>query len=254
MIYLLNDHKCGFVMTGTFSRRFNLLKIRDKYNNLIQIENKHMYKFWNINNSNNKYIIVIRHPKEVIISGYLYHKKCNEPWAIKKGLNYYDDWLNKNHFIPEILDKNKELITNSYFSKDKPYQEILNSLEQNDGIKYEMNNVAKNTLMGMHEYKYYNNSNVLIIKFEDLIFNLKNQIINIFKFLEIENEQMMERFWSKAKQTNLLVLKKKKKIPEHVTNNNVKNDRYKDYWNKTIDDCFYKIYPKDILSKFNYED
>ena len=30
--------------------------------------------------------------------------------------------------------------------------------------------------------------------------------------------------------------------------------RYKDYWNKTIDDCFYKIYPKDILSKFNYED
>ena len=241
-------------MTGVFSRRLNLLKIKNIKNELIKIENRHMFKFWNLNKKNNKYIIVVRNPKEVIISGYLYHKRCDEEW-VKKNINYYDDWLKKKYFNNNIIEKNKKLIEDSYFSNgEKSYQEILNNLKQDEGIKYEMDHAGKNTLLGMYDFSYYDCDNVLIVKFEDLVYNLNTVIKNVFNFLEIEDNEGLEKFYSKAKISNLLTLKRKKRLPSHVTNIKLKKDRYKEYWNKELDNYFYQIYPKDIMTKFKYID
>ena len=80
-IILLNDHKTGYILTKS-----NLVPLINRTASL-NIEVKTFYLFWNnhINEKNHKYIVVVRNPKEIIISGYLYHKKCKETWAINKN-------------------------------------------------------------------------------------------------------------------------------------------------------------------------
>jgi len=252
MFYLINDHKCGFVMTNTIIRRFNQQNFKNKDNLLIKLTMRHMSIMWKENKPENKYILVVRHPKEIIISGYLYHKKCNneEKWALTKNYNYYDIWLERNHFDKNIF--NDDFYNKSFFSDESgTYQNKLNKMEQTEGINYEMNNVAYNTIMGL--YNFPKKDNVMIVKFEDLIYNLKKTLKDICIFLDIENEEHHNRLFMKCKSSNILNLKKKNKLDKnHTTNFNFDKERWKKYWNNEIDTEFKKLFPKNVITNLNY--
>jgi len=51
---------------------------------------------------------------------------------------------------------------------------------------------------------------------------------------------------------NLIYLKEHEVIPWHSTNINIEHDRYKKYWTQRIQEHFNKLFPDDILIKFNY--
>lgn len=250
MYYLINDHKCGFVMTGTIIRRFNQQKFKNKNNQTINLIRRHMAIMWQDVKPENKYILIVRNPKEIIISGYLYHKKCDEEWAITQNYNYYDIWIERKHFNDNLF--NQEFYNKSYFSDNlETYQEKLNKMEQTDGIKYEMNNVAFNTIMGLYNFPQKNN--VLIIKFEDLVYNLKNTLIKMCLFLEIDNIIMHNVLFMKCKSSNILILNKQNKVDKkHTTNYNFDKERWKKYWNNDIENEFTNLFPKDVMSKLNY--
>jgi hypothetical protein len=239
-------------MTEMLIRRFNQLKLKNKFNNSVNLKMRHLAIMWNENKSDDKYILVVRHPKELIISGYLYHKKCNieEKWALTENYNYYDIWIERNHFEKHLF--NQDVYNKSFFSDNNgTYQEKLNKMEQTEGIKYEMKNVSFNTLIGL--YSFPKKDNVLIIKFEDLIYNLKNTLKNICLFLEIENEENHIRLFRKCKSSNILELNKKGKIDKnHITNFNFDKERWKKYWNNELENEFYKLFPIDILEILKY--
>lgn len=244
-VFLLNDHKTGYKLTRKITNVINK-------NSNAGIQIKTFYLFWNTYKKTNKYIIIVRHPKEIIISGYLYHKKCSEKWSLRQGGYYYQGW-EQNHFEPEEVAKNKVYLDKAKtFCTPIPYQEKLNTLPQNEGIIYEMNSVSKLTIEGMYNLEHYQKPNTIIIKFEDLIFNHNETIQDLCDFLEI-NKRRSKKIIKKSLQHNLLVQKKNKQITEHATNLDVEKNRYKQYWNETIEAEFNRIFPTDVLSKFGYE-
>ena len=68
---LISNHKTGHTLSKLFTKIINTY-----FEN--KIEYRYCYLFWNFYNQYEKYIVLIRDPREIIISGYLYHKKCTE--------------------------------------------------------------------------------------------------------------------------------------------------------------------------------
>ncbi|WP_413167429.1 sulfotransferase family 2 domain-containing protein [Capilliphycus salinus ALCB114379] len=77
---------------------------------------------------------IIRDPRDMIISGYFYHLWCSEEWCHKKKQEY----------------------------GNKSYQELLNSLSKDEGIKAEINRMA-NAIKNMVNWDY-SNPNIVEIR------------------------------------------------------------------------------------------
>ncbi len=245
-IFLLNDHKTGFKLSNKIAGII-------RRNSNLNVEVRTFYLFWNnYKQDNNKYIVIVRHPKEIIISGYLYHKVCSEEWSRKVEGYYYNSW-EQNHFYQGAVAKNKTYLDKAKtFSSPISYQEKLNILPQTEGIIHEMNSVAKLTIDGMYQLNHYHHSNTIVIKYEDLVFNHDKTIIKMCDFLEFSSRKS-KKIIEYSLVHNLLIQKKKNQVTSHATNKNVIKDRYKEYWNETIEAEFNKLFPADILSKFDYE-
>ena len=206
-IYLLNDHKTGLRLT-------NLIRQAINKNTNKTIQTRSFYHFWNDYNPANKYIILIRNPKETIISGYLYHKKCIEKWAKTKNGYYYDYWKD-SYFTQKALEENEEnLKLAESFSNPIPYQDKLNSLPQTEGIIMEMNSVAYLTITGMYNLVHYGKKNVYILKYEDLVFNHDKTINDLCKFIGI-NQVATDNICKKLIKHNLVYLKNNNTISSH---------------------------------------
>ena len=244
---LISDHKTGHTLSRLYTRILN------KYLKN-ELEFRYCYLFWNFYNQDEKYIIFIRDPREIIISGYLHHKRCNETteiWANRINGDYYENW-NIHHFLQKEMKKNfKYLNIGKHFSIPMPYKTKLNMLSQEEGIIYEMHSVAKLTITGMYNLIHYGKKNVITIDLDDLTFNFNSSIEKICKFLDIE-KSFSEEIRKYLLEHNTLNLKKKDKLPYHTTNIDLQPKRYKKYWTEKIQKEFEKLFPKDILSKFNF--
>jgi len=269
MKFIICDHKSGYTVTDGLIRALNFSKLLYKYHfykkklnkflftKNIKYENyskniiddivfkKIFFIFWDNHEKNeNKNVVIIRNPKDIIISGYLYHLKCREFWCCNKNINYYHgykDW----YLSEEILRQNNSIIQFAKkFSENICYQNKLKSLNILEGIKFEMNNVAQLTLDGMK--KILKKKNIKIVKFEDLIFDTDKTIKSICDYLKYNQLQtILTIFYFK----NLKTFKNKKyfnlqKEKNLVNNFQLKRNFYTDkYWNSDL----IKFYDK----KFN---
>ena len=215
------------------------------------LELKLFYIFNNNINKNEKYIVIIRDPREIIVSGYLYHKnndKCKEHWCTSSNVNYFDFWL-KGNINQTQFKKNFKFYNNAKKFSDKiTYQKKLKYLSVNQGIIHEMNNVAYITLKGFLNFSYFKNKNVLVVKLEDLIYNSDDSLNKICNFLNIDDFKR-KNICKRMRRHSLL--KNAQNLPIHVTNMNLSRGRYKKYWNKKINKEFNKLFPR-ILKKLNY--
>ena len=244
MNYILADHKTGATLTS------KLTSVINKYK---QLELKQHFIFHQHYIQDDKYIIVVRNPKEIIISGYLWHKVCHpklESWAFNSDHHLYSWYIHNNphinpsEYVPQI-EKASE------FSKPITYNEKLNTLPETDGIILEMNSVAKLTIDGMYSLPHYGKSNTLVVKLEDLMFNADMTILKMCTFLGIDDDNIINILKESA-QHNIIIKKEKGDLNDHNTNKDLDLKRYNKYWNKTIDEEFKRIYPEDILSKYGY--
>lgn len=209
---------------------------------------RYFYLFWQDYNIFNKYVLCVRDPREIIISGYLYHKQCEEIWATNNKYNYYHGWQ-ENHFRRKDVIKNKKYFDFcNLFSKDMPYKEKLLRLDVHDGIIHEMNNVAFLTLNGMDKLNFISNKNVFIFKLENFTFNFKETMQDLLNFLKIEENKKQE-IYDKIYQFNLT--KRSPKKLNIITNKNQEIDRYRSFFNNKIDNIFKNKY-SNLLKKYNY--
>tara|TARA_A100001015_G_scaffold321314_1_gene451413 strand:- start:656 stop:1405 length:750 start_codon:yes stop_codon:yes gene_type:complete len=243
-IYLLNDHKTGFNITNTIVGIINKTAKQ-------QIKTRTFYLFWNNYQKNNKYIILVRNPKEIICSGYLYHKKkCKESWSLIKNGYYYGYW--ENHFPKQSLVENKKYLDFAKsFSNPIPYQKKLQDLSLNEGMITEMNNVGYLTITGMYNLIHYGKKNVYLLKYEDLVFNHDETITKLCEFIGLSQAEIKNILKLSIKH-NLIYQKNNNKITNHTTNKDVNPNRYLKYWNDKIDTEFNKLFPDDIMEKFGY--
>lgn len=239
--YFLRDHKVGFKLAKKSSKVIN--------KHLPDIKLITFYKFYYDkikNDTTNKYVIFIRNPKEVIVSGYLYHKVCKEHWTKDPGVYFYDEYLD---IIPtkykNLIGKTKKFTTN------KSYQQVLKELSQEEGLKFELKNVGDLTLSGLNDILDLNQPNVHFIDMNDYQFKFEKTFKRLFKFLELDKnyfEQLKARLEIKTLLTNVNNFNKSIK---HITNKDLDPNRYKKYWFDELDTLINNKYPN-LMKK--YED
>jgi hypothetical protein len=172
---------------------------------------------------------MIRNPCAIIVSAYEYHKTTKELWANRK--------INK-------LEK-------------MSYKEILNSLNEKDGIIFEMKNSlyvesSKNTIMDIYNWDY-EMPNFLEFKYEDLMTNYNGTLSNMFKHYGFTKE-MIKKSLEIASEFNIRKKDDNDLLKNgHITNKSIDLDKWKTYFkDPELIQKFRKIYPEDIFEKIGY--
>jgi len=172
---------------------------------------------------------MIRNPCAIIVSAYEYHKTTKEGWANRK-----------------IKKLNK-----------MSYKEILNSINEKDGLIFEMKNIlylesSKNTIMDMYNWDY-ENPNFMEFKYEDLMNNYNGTLANMFKHYGFTKDMIHTALIIAAEYN---IRKKDEKDLQkngHITNKSIDLDKWKTYFNNPeLIHKFRRIYPIDIFDKIGY--
>ena len=137
--------------------------------------------------SRNKGVRIIRDPRDVIVSGYLYHQRCSEKWCVNS------DFSNPRHPFPQVP---WPLVDAALATKEEfvsrldglSYQEKISSLSKAEGLIFEMDGFAKITIDEMIRWK--DNDYVLTIKMEDLVEDYDSVFEKIFRWMGIGEEDI----------------------------------------------------------------
>ena len=219
--------------TGARLMRRVFRKLSQQYN--FKIEYNMWSKNINLSKDSTRVVHMIRHPFEIITSGYLYHKSdCPEHWCNKL-----------NH--PTRADKI------SYNYNGKTYKQHLRTISLVEGLNVEMNGRSQETLRDMYRWKYYNDSRVLNVKMEDVIHNFDHTFQKIFKHIGVPERRIEKHFLPCIKEFDLSRKSKNTlKKMKHVTNIEQNPMRHKLLWGEDNYKQFYQLFPVDIFEKIGY--
>lgn len=238
-------HKCLTVYFQRVLQFYKKIKLNKKgykhfqsrFNDFnLNIEN---YKFISINNHfvdhknfNQDFRIsrFIRDPRDIIISGYFYHKKGSEDWCNIINPTKKDFEIVNGNFPVEI-------------KKNESYKTFLHRLSQEDGIIAEIDFRSK-MLNSMMKWTDYHNK-IKLYKYEDFMSNEKKVMNDLFKFHEIAYyERKMLVFLAEKFSA------KNAKGYKHIRN--VKYNQWKEYFTPKIEKYFNDNY-LDVLKKYDYK-
>ena len=111
---------------------------------------------------------IVRDPRDVIVSGYLYHRRTTERWCINKDLRLTPPIRRPR--VPSSQEHRPREWKVRYLNSlaGKSYQENLLQMSQERGLMFEMHNHGAWTIEGMMDWEY-NMPNILEITFENLM-------------------------------------------------------------------------------------
>jgi hypothetical protein len=160
--------------------------------------------------------VVIRHPKDQIISATRYHERSSEYW-LHQPLELYGG---------------------------KTYQEMINSLETwEKKVVFEMRNASRYNSNSMINF---NDPRFIKIKYEDLVSGYPNpESINLiaehFEFSEFETECFVEAYIKTHMNNN---------SNEHILDGSI--NQWQSLWTETLDNGYNRVYG-DIEHQLGYQ-
>lgn len=207
---------------------------------------------------NIKVSIFIRNPKDLIVSGYFYHKNVGEPWtlfadirrnqSLNSGLAYIHSNILK---CPDIQNnfttKELQLIGNPGLS----FTQILNRLPQDKGLMLEMywrySSLHFHNLFKLYdEYSQLGDDKVCILRYENIISNEEKCFDKLLNFYGFEKGSILyNNLMARVIRFSYKNIKTK-----HVRNPkpNQSLDNFTDTHNKLFD----KLFPN-LMTKLGYE-
>ncbi len=240
-------HKC---LTSYFSKTMKLL-----FNRFLRFSIKRRYKhfssyiddFYNhhseyfLSSINNHYLDFnklndfkisrfIRDPRDMIVSGYFYHKKGAENWCNIIGPNE-NDWKRVNGNLNKNLGH-----THSYTS-------YLNSLSLEDGLIAEID-FRKYHFESMFLWPM-NDKRIKVFRYEEIIGNEKDVFEEIFDFYELS--------WFEKK-IGVVIAEKLSASKQIGLTNHIRNPKpgqWKQYFTTKVNNYFELHYSK-LLEIYNY--
>ncbi|MGA8261304.1 MAG: sulfotransferase domain-containing protein [Arenicellales bacterium] len=122
---------------------------------------------------------IVRDPRDVIVSGYLYHRRTTEQWCINTDFSLTPPIRRPR--VPSSQEHRPREWKVSYLKSlaGKSYQENLLQISQERGLMFEMDNHGAWTIESMMEWKY-NMPNILEITFENLMNDYDGTLRRIF--------------------------------------------------------------------------
>jgi hypothetical protein len=172
----------------------------------------------------------IRDPRDMIVSGYFYHKKGSEKWCniLNPSTN---DW--------NILNGNRP----DGMLKDQTYSTYLNSIPMEEGLIAEIQ-LRRKHLDSMRKWPQ-NNSRIRLFKYEDILSNEGNIFEEIFNFYELPVE-IKNAAKETAKKLSASNLKGKS---AHIRNPNP--EQWKEHFTSKVKDYFDQNHG-DLIRLYDY--
>ena len=194
-IFLLTHHKVGTKLTRSVFRdlarkrgwKFCGLKglVREIPKNTDVIQLIHGMVGEGVIGEEHRGVRIIRDPRDVIVSGYLYHQRCDELWCLNAD---FTDPERRFPQVPWPLDGAALGQRESFVELlgGVSYQENLHRRGDEGGLVFEMDGYAGITIQQMVEWGGM--ENVLTIKMEDMMNDYDASFERIFRWLNFEEE------------------------------------------------------------------
>lgn len=145
----------------------------------------------------------IRDPRDLIISGYKYHLRTQEPWCNQSNFNW--NKIISHPYFSEYVANDKNDIPHNI-----SYKEYLNTLDQERGIILELIRMQP-SLNKMQNWNF-NNANIIEKKYEDIIGNE----INCFREIFLHYGFCSEMISRGLKIVEMYSLKNRSKTDQHI--------------------------------------
>ena len=256
-IHIYTHHKIGTALTSKVFRdiaTYYGLTFVDAPGYNSNVKNADVVHYWHsqisdeIQNSNHKGIHIVRDPRDVIVSGYLYHQRCKEEWCTNQDFNIDGDISYPQvDYSQEHLSHDEKVEYLNSLNK-KSYQENLKSMSQDDGLIFEMDGFAGRTIADLLNWN--SNPNILDVKFEDLLADYDEKWRTIFIHLGFEGKHL-ERVSNFAKRHDLSRMSTDQIAKDkHISTG--KLTKWKEYFNENIDAEYRKRFG-DAHTKLDYD-
>lgn len=193
-------------------------------------------------------IHMVRDPRDIIVSGYLYHKRTVEEWCTNK--NFQTSEAIKYPQVPNSQMYRSEAWKTDYLKSlnGKSYQEKINSFDEEDGILFEMNHYGQWTIEDMLKWDF-EKGNCLEIKFEDVMSNYDAEMMKVFTHCNLSEEQLkVAKGFADKEDMNKMSKKDIEKNP-HISS--VKTKKWERYFTEKHLQFFDENF-SEVLKKYNY--
>ncbi|MDA8570339.1 sulfotransferase domain-containing protein [Schleiferiaceae bacterium] len=256
-IYIFGHHKCG---TKLFGKIFLKMAVEYgwSYSNVSRkdeiVPNSEVVFFLNakINPEQlpKKYIGIhlIRDPRDVLVSGYLYHKRTNEAWCTNKK----NDISKKISYpqVPYSQMHRSEIWKANYLKslKGKSYQETLNSLNQYEGLLFELQHYCAWTLEDIED-SIVDTDMVLEVKFEEVMKDYDNSMKKVFNHCNFTKEEFEFAIVQSKKENLKNMSEKELKANTHISSK--QTSKWKDYLDQDLIRVFNVKY-ESLIKKYDY--
>lgn len=122
---------------------------------------------------------MIRDPRDVVISGYYYHRWTKESWARKTMGEFGDEARRRWPLLP--IDE----------IQDMSYQQYLNSLSREDGLRAEIQRSSSTTIRELLDWRY-DDENIFEFKYEEIMLNEAEVLRSMFSHFGFRDEILDE--------------------------------------------------------------
>ncbi|MDJ0844341.1 sulfotransferase domain-containing protein [Crocosphaera sp.] len=192
---------------------------------------------------------IIRDPRDIIVSAYLYHRRTSEKWCINKNFSLEVPITHPR--VPYSQQHKSEEWKIKYLKslKGMSYQENLLSMSQKNGLFFEMNNYGSWIIEDMKNWNY-NCPNILEIKFEQLMTNYDNNFRLIFEYLGFSQAEIKIGLDIASKHDLGRKSAKEIELMSHVSS--PKTSKWKDYFEEAHKEFFINKFGN-VLIQLGYE-
>jgi hypothetical protein len=133
-------------------------------------------------------IRMIRDPRDIWVSGYLYHLHCDEEWCINTNMNLTPpiEWPQVDHSFAHRPEDWKR----HYLERlnGRSYQQNLLDRSQAEGLDFELEGYTDCTLAAMREWGA-NGVDALDVRLEDVMADFDGSMLRIFDHFGLAGEQ-----------------------------------------------------------------
>jgi hypothetical protein len=128
---------------------------------------------------------VVRDPRDVLVSGYLYHLRCEEAWCVNNDLSLQAPIRHPR--VPYSQEHRAEAWKRAYLEslRGRSYQDNLRALSQEEGIAFELDRYAAWTVEAMAAWEP-GDDRVLEMRFEDVRGDFDGTFARVFRHLGLE--------------------------------------------------------------------
>jgi hypothetical protein len=113
---------------------------------------------------------LVRDPREVLVSGYLYHLHTDEPWCVEIPPSTPPETIGFP-LVPYSQESRDRVWKLDYLTslRGRSYRDNLNRMDTTSGLQFELDHYARWTIEEMLRWTDAQDKRVLMVRFEDIM-------------------------------------------------------------------------------------